>query len=235
MKINGKYDSYGLYFLRPSQIIDSNQNFLIVKSKSGFFPSTISHWEIIEQNVTFRTIPNQIVIAERSIYNKNLYTPLAEKILPCEHYYNQTILWERDLFCCLEQDCLEQAGFIGLFPNDAISLLDLLDFVFIQNLGKIGFTERLKYFDYKNNLKSKYHQELSKFRYTKEELEELKQYLVENVFSKEEKTQTITKNYTVVREGLLHMREKDLYKGYTKPIDKQFKKILKSNGKEIRF
>lgn len=188
------YGAYGLYILRPSKIIDIEEEISTVKS------DLLSHEvEVIEQDIMFRTIPNQIVIAEKSAHNKNLYIPLVEEIpadeLPFEQYYNQVILEKQGL-----SKNQGTAGFVGLFSNDTISLLDLPDFEFIQNLGKIGPIKHLKYFNYKNELKSKYHKKISKIQYTKEELQRLKEYIIENVFPKDEKEKIITKNYTTVKE-----------------------------------
>lgn len=236
------YGAYRLYILRPSKIIDVEGKFSKEKNRRSS-----KEVDIVKQNVVFRTIPDQIVIAEKSAHNKYLYTLViggqqAHKgrstvsLRSDKNYYDQKTLEKQGVFLSPEPAC-----YVGLFPNDIISLLDLPDFEFIQNLGQIGLIKKLKYFKGKNKLKTQYHRELDKIQYTKEELEELKQYLIENVFM-EEKPREIQKNYKVVKQqNELHLHLGTLlpsrppYAGTSEDIDKQFQKSLKSNGKEFRI
>ncbi len=219
-----QYGAYRLYILRPSKIIDVKGKFSTVKSEL-----LSSEVEVVNQDITFRTIPNQIVIAEQSSFNKHCYLPLLEKDKADEYnssfgygqYYDQETLEKQGLFKQKEKE-----KYVGLFPYDRICLLDLPDYEFIQSLGNIGPIKRLKYFKHKNELKSKYHKKLEKIQYTMGELEELKQYLIENVFSKEELSTIIKKSYTVPKEiNKLYFQlgtylpSRDVYAGTEEDID----------------
>lgn len=185
------YGAYSLYILRPSKIIDVEGNYSIVKSAL-----LTNEVEVVEQDITFRTIPNQIVIARQSTHDKHCYISMFEENSAKEynHYFDQLAIEKKGL---LKSD--EKAGFIGLFPHDIISLEDLPDFKFMQKLGKINPIKKLKYFNHKKQLKSKYHQKLEKIQYTIEELKELKEQLSE-IFPQEEQTKIITKSYTIAKK-----------------------------------
>lgn len=196
-KVERRYGAYELHILRPSKIIDiEGQRSL---EKLDLFSEPV---EIIQQDITFRTIPNQIVIAEKTYYNKHLYLSILDEDKGDEYYafsgkgryFDQKLIGKTGLF---EAD--KHAKFVGLFPNDLISLSQLPDYEFIQSLGIIGPIKRIKYFERKNILKPKYHKKLEKQQYTKKDLEELKQYLIDHVFTKEEKTKTIQKIYTIAK------------------------------------
>jgi len=240
------YGAYRLYVLRPSKVIDVEGDFSIVKSDLS------SHEvAVIEQDITFRTIPNQIVIVGKSTYEKHRYIPIFEEDKADDyssyfgygHYFDQSILEKQGLF-----KRWEKAGFVGLLPNDIISLEDLPDYEFIQSLGKIGLIKRLKYFNHKKQLKSKYHQKLEKIQYTIEDLKELKEHLLETL-SQEEQSKIITKSYTVAKEPnkpYFHLDtrlpSRDRYAGTEEDIDKRlmdmdktYTKSLNSHGKEFRI
>lgn len=251
MKKNEKfYGAYRLYILKPAKIIDIEGHFSKVKSEL-----ISSEVEVIEQDITFRTVPEQIVIAEKSDFDKHHYMPILEEDKADEyhsyfgygHYYDQEKIEKAGLF-----KRQEKAGFVGLFPNDVISLLDLPNVEFIQSLGKIGPIKRIKYFNHKKQLKSKYHQKLEKIQYTIEDLKELKEHLLETL-SQEEQSKIITKSYTVAKEPnkpYFHLDtrlpSRDRYAGTEEDIDKclkdmdkevakAFQKSLNSTGKEFRI
>jgi len=196
-KLDTKYGAYRLHILKPSKIIDIEGK--VSLEKTDLFSDPI---EVVQQDITFRTIPNKIVIAEKSYSNKHLYLPILDEDKDFEyysfynkgHYFDESLIGKTGLF-----ETEKHANFVGLFPHDLISLLSLPDYEFIQSLGIIGPIKKLKYFERGNILRDKYHKKIEKTQYTKEELEKLKKYLGEHVFSQEEKPRIIRKKYTVAK------------------------------------
>lgn len=224
------YEACKLYVLKPSKIINIEGDMYAIKI------SLIDHEiEVVEQNITFKTIPNQIIIAQKAPI-PNQYIPIFNKssddydsFFGYGKYYDIETLKKQGLF-----ERMQKANFVGIVPYDIIPLQNLKDLEFIQNLGQIGIIKSLKYFSSKGKLKPKYQQPTENKQYTIEQLKTIKQYLIQNTIQRQEQPEISTRTYKIIKEPKkiylsagTKIPSRDNYAGTEECLNIKLKKTLK--------
>lgn len=149
-----------LYILRPSRVKKVTGEFI----KMTCDDTSTKDISGVRQMITFETIPNQIVIAQRrgSISDYH-YTEVFESSDGTEYpYFTHSHFYDDGK---LSRDGLKvnekSFGYVGIVPDDIIPLSSLDDLRFIKKLEGANIFEKIKYFDkpFSRNrvLKAEYH------------------------------------------------------------------------------
>ena len=219
----GIYNPEKIFILRPSAIIDVEGSFF-----DKIIPGTNQKTEFVRQEVTFETVPHQVITYQR---HHEQHPPF---------YYNIQIDNNGLIDCNNMNDCyfdqhyIEEIGlttdnkatqFVGIFPFDIISLKD---YYFIKKLGDLNLLKKIVYFHhlltedialkkyYHNSFKLPTEISLDELRKLKLELEQVELPIKKDKktynYLKEKRTKSY-KNKTVIpsREAYLGTEEEETF------------------------